>query len=410
MGNFAVIVIIICSFLFFTGYAQSMPAAGLTDGPIDSSLRSDNQSLIPVLILPFIKCQNQGTVYEITSLSDSIRYTHGRYNPLVNRSSCSPIEQQVLDIAIKNLTEGGISQDTIILYKTNLNQRYSKDEGNNIETNEVSLVRVIQGIPSEEEAVGYFFILDPQHTIIKKEYTNVSLIPFETVMLESPYEVLKYQLPEMTADPFTSDKAPIIVTNVSLGYSFYTRPYFRGDYYEPVWVYRGLNKQWKEITFMTWASKERGMYPPPPDDLDTALVSSIIIHNTTKTNLILHPGDPGFDVIETEAKQVLHTLFGECLCFISAEKTVDQRENGSYVEVVFRDGANTVIPLFEDIGPFGKIGRRLDGAIIAFQGPYGRQVYALYLGEECDNCTIWAFHATKRDTTTLERIASDIAG
>ncbi len=387
-----------------------MPAAGLTDGPIDSSLRSDNQSLIPVLILPFIKYQDHGTVYAITSSSASLRYMLRRYDPLGNRSSRSSVEQQVLDIAIKNLTEDGISEDTIIIYNTNLNQWYTKDEWNFIETSEVTLVRVIQGIPSDKEAVAFFFILDPQNTILEKEYTNVSLIPFENAMLESPYEVLNYQLPEMTAVPFTSDKAPIIVTNVSLGYSFYRRPYYRGDYYEPVWIYRGLNKQWKDTTVITWASKERGMYPPPPDDLDTALVSSIIIHNTTKTNLVLHPGDPGFNVLETEAKQVLHTLYGECPCIITAEQRVDQRENGFYVEVVFRDGANTLIPLDVDRGPFGMIGQRLDGAIIAFQGPKGRQVYALYPGEGCDNCMVWAFHGTMRDTTILEKIASDIAG
>jgi hypothetical protein len=80
------------------------------------------------------------------------------------------------------------------------------------------------------------------------------------------------------------------------------------------------------------------------------------------------------------------------------------------VEVVFHDGANTLIPLEGDRGPFGMIGQRLDGAIIAFQGPKGRQVYALYRDEECDNCIVWAFHGTTRDTTILEKIALDIAG
>lgn len=388
-------------------FAQLVPGEELFSEKIPQTSSSHVPTLIPVLVIPFGNYPGYAPVYKIQGITGDNGFMFDfilkEYDSIINQSRITPDEQKVLKGAIRNFTEDGFPRDSLLLYRILLNQRYSEDDFHFIDTSEVHLVKVIEGIPEETEVVGVYSVIDPQTRIIKKEYTNVTFAPSGNVSLVSPYTVFRHHADDMKIIPYSDNTYPVILRNINLGYYYNERPYNRGRYYEPVWIYRGLNRIGEPVTVFSWASKDRGTYPPE-DDLDTAPVSHLIIHDGTGTHRVLQPGDPGFDVLHAEVREVLHSLYGECPCAIFPEQKVDQREKGSYVEVVFPEGAHAVVILNFDHGPWGMLENYWDGAIIAFQGPFGRKVFVLTHNEEC-NCTVWALHDSLRDTTILEKLA-----
>lgn len=406
MRIFAIIYLIIIFSFVTLGSAQSPLGEDSFDKIIHPSLYPDMHTILPLLVVPFYKYPGNGTVFRITGTSGDVSFMYVNYDALSDISLITPFEQEILEKLRQNLSEEGFLKDTLTSYRIHQNRWYSEDEFNFSETTEVELVRLIQGMPRGTEIVGFYYRVDLFNNIVQKGFTNVTLDPFENVPLESPYEVVRSSSNEMMISQYENQK-PVIISNISLGYYFNKRPYQRGEYYEPVWIFRGLDQRGEPVTVFSWASKERGRHPPK-DDLDTAKVCQLIIHDGSKINLTLQPGDAGFDVLEAEVKDVLRSLFGECPCYISPEKKAEQKEEGFYIEVVFREQVNTVVPLDIDAGPQGMIEEQWDSVIIPFRGPFGRMVYVLYHNDEC-NCTVWGLHDSLRNTTTLENLARGIS-
>ncbi|HIH02776.1 MAG TPA: hypothetical protein HA263_02610 [Methanoregulaceae archaeon] len=408
MGYFSILLAILFCFAVVPGFVHSISDTDIPAEPFEPGSYSDSHLFLPALFLPSRNYPEEAYFYEIREYTGRASYRDAKYNdPIENRSLITPTEQQTLTAAIRNFTGKRISQDSIVSYRMLLDQLYSEDELHFFNTTEVRLLRVIEGTPREPEVIGAYYRFNPGGSIIQNVTSTIYLIPAGNVALESPMEVYRTRPEEMILTPIDSDLVPIVVTDISLGYSYFERPYFRGDYYEPIWIYRGVNRMGKPATIFMWASKDRGLHPPR-DELDSAVVSQIIIHDGQETHVILKPGDPGFDTLELETKRVLHNLFGECPCYISPENRADQLENGYHVQAIFPDGADTVVALDPEGGPLGMIEEHWDSVIIPFRGPFGRDVYVLYHGDEC-NCTVWGLHVA-RDTKTLEQLVKEIIG
>ncbi len=317
--------------------------------------------------------------------------------PWLERSQQPPFEQRLIYSALDLSVHEGINPLDIVEYNISV---YSDPPYGDVYDVGLSLGTRNISLENQLGSIAYLFKEEGNGT--EMYYMDFSLSPAGEVILETPYTA--YHDPSMHITSVNGESRPILIYDVSLGYYVHKRPYNRGEFFEPAWIFYGINRKGEMIAEWVWASRDRGWHPLK-DDLQNASVAKIILHASEQDVRSLTREDASFDSIQDESKQILHEITVQCSCFMTPEQIREQRQNSSYVEVIFSQRTNVAFALMENPGPDDMVETQIDGVLIAFDGPYGEMIFPFEYYSETDSI-LWGMRLSKRNLSFIRNLSA----